>query len=320
MSKNPAHIPAPRRRKRLVKWTFHFFSGLAVAVIYFIVFSLFFDTPIEYELKKSTARIEREYRALEQRYTMLQEILENVSERDRSVYKILFEADPATQAEEDRQRGIAFRTRLDGMTNKELGNYFDEHLGLLYQRVSNYDAMTERLHKRVAEDLGRALATPAIQPVDNRQLKLLTASFGERVHPFFKTMSQHNGVDYSVPTGSAVFATADGTVQSLQTRGQTSGLSLTIDHGNGYQTVYSHLDKVTVEPGRYHRLFGELGPLVRAPPALRGALPGDAGRPDQLLFHGARDGGTAAAAGDLAARDAVVRLSRACGIRMEAAK
>ncbi|WP_299458353.1 M23 family metallopeptidase [uncultured Rikenella sp.] len=250
MSKNPAHIPAPRRRKRLVKWTFHFFSGLAVAVIYFIVFSLFFDTPIEYELKKSTARIEREYRALEQRYTMLQEILENVSERDRSVYKILFEADPATQAEEDRQRGIAFRTRLDGMTNKELGNYFDEHLGLLYQRVSNYDAMTERLHKRVAEDLGRALATPAIQPVDNRQLKLLTASFGERVHPFFKTMSQHNGVDYSVPTGSAVFATADGTVQSLQTRGQTSGLSLTIDHGNGYQTVYSHLDKVTVEPGR----------------------------------------------------------------------
>ncbi|WP_294598494.1 M23 family metallopeptidase [uncultured Rikenella sp.] len=233
-----------------MKWTFHFFSGLAVAVIYFIVFSLFFDTPIEYELKKSTARIEREYRALEQRYTMLQEILENVSERDRSVYKILFEADPATQAEEDRQRGIAFRTRLDGMTNKELGNYFDEHLGLLYQRVSNYDAMTERLHKRVAEDLGRALATPAIQPVDNRQLKLLTASFGERVHPFFKTMSQHNGVDYSVPTGSAVFATADGTVQSLQTRGQTSGLSLTIDHGNGYQTVYSHLDKVTVEPGR----------------------------------------------------------------------
>lgn len=251
MSKTPSHTaPAPRRRKKLVKWTFRFFSGLAVAVIYFVVFSLFFDTPIEYELKKSTARIEREYRALEQRYAMLQEILENVSERDRSVYKILFEADPATQAEENRQRGIAFRARLNGMTNKELGNYFDEHLGLLYQRVSNYDAMTERLHERVAEDVGRALATPAIQPVDNRQLKLLTASFGERVHPFFKTMSQHNGVDYSVPTGSAVFATADGTVQSLQTRGQTSGLSLTIDHGNGYQTVYSHLDKVTVEPGR----------------------------------------------------------------------
>ncbi|WP_294593703.1 M23 family metallopeptidase [uncultured Rikenella sp.] len=251
MSKNPVHNSTrPRRRKKLVTWTFRFFSGLAVAVIYFVVFSLFFDTPIEYELKKSTAKIEKEYRALEQRYAMLQEILENVSERDRSVYKILFEADPATRAEEDRQRGIAFRTRLDGMTNKELGNYFDEHLGLLYQRVSNYDATTERLHERVARDVARALSTPAIQPVDNRQLKLLTASFGERVHPFFKTMSQHNGVDYSVPAGSAVFATADGTVQSLQTRGQTSGLSLTIDHGNGYQTVYSHLDKVTVEPGQ----------------------------------------------------------------------
>lgn len=251
MSKNSAHTPTPpKRRQKLVKWTFRFFNGIAAAVIYFIVFSLFFDTPIEYELKKSTARIEQEYRSLEQRYQMLQEILENVSERDRSVYKILFEADPATRAEEDRQRGLAFRTQLNGMTNKELGNYFEEQLGILYQRVSNYDAKTEQLHARVAENLEQALSTPAIQPVDNRQLKLLTASFGERVHPFFKTMSQHRGVDYSVPTGSAVFATADGTVQNLQTRGQTSGLSLTIDHGNGYETVYSHLDKVTVATGK----------------------------------------------------------------------
>ena len=251
MSKNPVHNSTrPRRRKKLVTWTFRFFSGLAVAVIYFVVFSLFFDTPIEYELKKSTAKIEKEYRALEQRYAMLQEILENVSERDRSVYKILFEADPATRAEEDRQRGIAFRTRLDGMTNKELGNYFDEHLGLLYQRVSNYDATTERLHERVARDVARALSTPAIQPVDNRQLKLLTASFGERVHPFFKTMSQHNGVDYSVPAGSAVFATADGTVKDVAQRNSTSGQTVVIDHGNGYETTYAHLSKVQVQRGQ----------------------------------------------------------------------
>lgn len=251
MSRRRSHSTGRvRRYPRLVKWLFRFFSGIAVAVAYFVVFSVFFDTPIEYELKKSTTRIEQEYRELERRYDTLQQVLDNVSERDRSVYKILFESEPLTEGDGERQRRLEFRTKLDGMTNKELGTWFDEQLGLLYQKVSNYGALAEGLQERVEADVQRGLYIPAIQPVDNKQLTLLTASFGERVHPFFKTMSQHNGVDYSVPVGTAVFATADGVVKQLQTRGQTSGLSMVIDHGNGYETVYSHLDKVVAEPGR----------------------------------------------------------------------
>lgn len=251
MSRDLSHNSARARRyPRLIKWTFRFFSGIAVAVVYFVVFSIFFDTPIEYELKKSTNRIEQEYNDLLRRYDTLQQVLENVAERDRSVYKILFEAEPLMAGDEDRQRRLESLERLGGMTNKELGTYFDERMGLLYQQVSNYDARTQEREALVKENVARALAIPAIQPVDNRGLTLLTASFGERVHPFFKTMSQHNGVDYSVPLGTAVFATADGMVRSMQTRGQTSGLSVTLDHGNGYETVYSHLDKAAVEPGR----------------------------------------------------------------------
>lgn len=234
-----------------MKWTIRFFSGVAVAVVYFIVFSIFFDTPIEYELKKSTRRIENEYEALLRRYDTLQQVLNNVAERDRSVYNILFESDPQMQEDQDRQRRLNFRKQLEGMSNLELGNWFDEHLGMLYQRVTNYVAMTEQQQARVAADVHKALSIPAIQPVDNHQLTLLTASFGERIHPFFKTMTQHTGVDYSVPTGTAVFATADGEVRSLKARSQTSGLSLVIDHGNGYETVYSHLDKVVAQPGRH---------------------------------------------------------------------
>ena len=248
---NTPRRPSVRRYPRLMKWTIRFFSGVAVAVVYFIVFSIFFDTPIEYELKKSTRRIENEYEVLLQRYDTLQQVLANVSERDRSVYNILFESDPQMQEDQDRQRRLDFRKRLEGMNNLELGNWFDEHLGLLYQQVTNYVAMTEQQQARVAADVRKALSIPAIQPVDNHQLTLLTASFGERVHPFFKTMTQHTGVDYSVPTGTAVFATADGEVRSLKARSQTSGLSIVIDHGNGYETVYSHLDKVVAQPGRH---------------------------------------------------------------------
>lgn len=242
---------ASRRYPRLVKWTFRFFSGIAVAIVYFIVFSFFFDTPIEYELKKSTERIATEYEALERRYDTLQQVLDNVSERDRSIYTMLFEAEPTLPGDDDWQHRVEFRSKLEGMSNLELGTWFDEHLGMLYQHVSNYTAMVKGQQERVAKNVQQALSIPAIQPVDNKQLTLLTASFGERVHPFFKTMTQHNGVDYSVPEGTAVFATADGTVRSLQTRGQTSGLTMVIDHGNGYETVYSHLGKVVARPGSH---------------------------------------------------------------------
>lgn len=34
---------------------------------------------------------------------------------------------------------------------------------------------------------------PAIQPVINKQLSLLTASYGMRIHPFYKTLQAHQG-------------------------------------------------------------------------------------------------------------------------------
>lgn len=234
----------------VVKWIFRVLSGFAVAVIYYLVFSIFFDTPIEYELKQSARNIEQEYVDLTKRYDTLQKVLGNVVDRDKSVYQILFEANPQDEQDGDAQRRIAFYEGLQHKTNKELGDYFEEQIGQLYQRVSNYNVKVYDRSLLVQEDLFRALTIPAIQPVNNPNLTLLTASFGERIHPFFKTRSQHDGVDYSVPVGTAIFATADGNVKSLQTRGQTSGLTLTLDHGNGYETVYAHLDKIVPRPGQ----------------------------------------------------------------------
>ncbi|MEF9950469.1 MAG: M23 family metallopeptidase, partial [Mucinivorans sp.] len=54
----------------------------------------------------------------------------------------------------------------------------------------------------------------------------------------------------SVPVGTAVFATADGYVDRIENNGQSSGLSLQIQHSKRYETLYANLDKILVEPGR----------------------------------------------------------------------
>lgn len=235
---------------QLVKWIFRLLSGIAIAVIYFFVFSFFFDTPIEYELKKSTRRLSREYRELSRRYDTLQLVLDNVVDRDKGVYKILFEAEPQMPIDADRMEYIELYERLDSESIRSLENYFEEKYATLTARMQRQEDELYRMEGAILSDQAKAMAIPAMQPVANSQLTLLTASFGERIHPFFKTMTQHNGVDYSVPVGTAVFATADGHIKSLQTRGQTTGLSIVIDHGNGYETVYAHLDKVVAAPGR----------------------------------------------------------------------
>ena len=70
-----------------------------------------------------------------------------------------------------------------------------------------------------------------------------------RMHPFYKILTAHQGVDYTVSEGSRVFATADGRVKDVLTKNTTSGRTVIIDHGNGYETTYSHLGKIYAKRG-----------------------------------------------------------------------
>ena len=91
---------------------------------------------------------------------------------------------------------------------------------------------------------------PSIQPVTNHELTLLTAAYGTLMHPFYRTLQSHQGVDYAVPEGTRIFATADGTVKEVKGKNSTSGVTVVIDHRNGYTTSYSHLQSVKVRRGQ----------------------------------------------------------------------
>ncbi|MBQ7963316.1 MAG: M23 family metallopeptidase, partial [Alistipes sp.] len=96
--------------------------------------------------------------------------------------------------------------------------------------------------KELGDGLGdKSQNIPSIQPVLNKQLTLLTAGYGNILNPFYRTPKSHQGVDYTIAEGSSVFATADGVVREISDKNSTLGKTIVIDHGNGYQTSYSHL-------------------------------------------------------------------------------
>lgn len=91
---------------------------------------------------------------------------------------------------------------------------------------------------------------PAIMPISNKDLTRVASSFGMRIHPFYKVLKMHTGMDFTAPTGTEVYATGDGVVSKIQYAQRGYGYHLVIDHGFGYQTLYAHLSKILVRPGQ----------------------------------------------------------------------
>ncbi|MDE6046119.1 MAG: M23 family metallopeptidase [Alistipes sp.] len=238
-----------RRRQNIVRGTVHLFVWAGAAVLYYMGFSIFFDTPSEYILRHSTDAMNREYALLTQRYDSLAMVLDNLEARDRNVFRILFESNPYEYRSGYGAHSVSYEA-LVGRTTPQLRHDLRRRSDEMAARLEALGESYLTLQAKI-DSLGTGRNNiPAIQPVINKQLTLLTTSYGMRIHPFYKTLQSHQGVDYTVPEGSRVFATADGVVRDVWDRNSTSGRTVSIDHGNGFETSYSHLSQINVRRGQ----------------------------------------------------------------------
>jgi murein DD-endopeptidase MepM/ murein hydrolase activator NlpD len=71
----------------------------------------------------------------------------------------------------------------------------------------------------------------------------ITSRFNpNRLHPIFKTVRPHRGVDYGAATGTPVQVTGDGQVAFAGRQGGYGNVII-IDHGRGNRTLYGHLSR-----------------------------------------------------------------------------
>ena len=248
----------PKRQSRSRKQQFFrllvsLFVWLGAIVLYYIAFSIFFDTPMEYEMKHQTDRLRSEYEALTNRYDTLMLVLENLSERDRGVFRSLFESNPHDVDAEYQAQKEANYEAIFSRSTRHLKRDLRDRIRAMEQQMEELNESYLALDEEIRQTGKGCNNIPAIQPVINKQLSLLTTSYGMRIHPFYKTLQAHQGVDYAIPEGSRVFATADGRVRDVSSRSSTSGKTVIIDHGNGYETSYSHLSSISVRKGQQVR-------------------------------------------------------------------
>ena len=125
----------------------------------------------------------------------------------------------------------------------------------LSESIAEYDYLRSStpppMRRNDARSVLRHTMAPAGWPVNGR----LESGYSVRLDPFSGEGVFHTGLDIAAPIGSPVSATADGTIlRAGVSRGYGGyGRIVVIDHGNGYQTYYGHLSRVSVMPGQQVR-------------------------------------------------------------------
>jgi murein DD-endopeptidase MepM/ murein hydrolase activator NlpD len=235
-----------------------FFAGIIIFLAY-----TFIDSPKELMLKRENAQLRQQFSLLNKDIERLDRVLSDIEKRDDNIYRVVFEAEPIS--ENVRKAGVGGVNRyanLEGFTNSELvigtKKQLDNIAKRMYIQSKSFDEVIE-----MAKNKEEMLASiPAIQPVSNKDLKRLASGYGYRIDPIYKVNKMHWGMDFSAPTGTDIFATGDGRVQSVVNSRSGYGRHVVIDHGYGYQTLYAHMSKTDVKRGQKVKrgdIIGQVG-------------------------------------------------------------
>lgn len=226
-----------------------FLAGFLLFLIYISLPQI--QTPKEKILTRELKNMQLQYDVLNKKMALAEKALADVQERDDDLYRVYFEAAPIS--EEQRNAGFGGVNRyqdLEGYKNSELIKNTSKRLDVLMKQIVVQSKSLDKIVELAKEKEKLLAAIPAIQPVENKDLKHMASGYGMRMHPILKIRRMHTGMDFSAPVGTPVFATGDAVVEKAS-RGGGFGNLIILDHGFGYKTYYAHLSEFKVNRGEH---------------------------------------------------------------------
>jgi murein DD-endopeptidase MepM/ murein hydrolase activator NlpD len=249
---NPHSLDFEKARisvRTLVLRVFGFLSASIVAGASLLLVAYYYiDSPKEKILKRELENYELQTKLLNKKVDNIYASLNELKERDASVYRAIFEADPINY--NTRKASVNDYKDLEGFANSEGLKALNQRVDDLAEQVTIQTKSMAQLAK-LAENKTEFLASiPAIQPVTNKKLRSMASGFGYRLHPIYKTYKMHSGIDFTAPTGTPIYATGNGRVVPAPDGASGYGNHVVIDHGFGYKTLYAHMYKSKVKLGQ----------------------------------------------------------------------
>ena len=240
-----------RNIKTLIKRVLGYLStGVVSGVIFFFVFLQFFDSPETKRLKRENQQLLSQYALMNKDFDKISKVLEDIQNRDDNIYRVIFEAEPIPSTVRMAGFGGANRySKLEGLSNSDLIINTSRKLDILSKQVFVQAKSYDEVAKMALSKEKMIASMPSIMPVSNRDLKRTASGWGMRMHPIYKILRFHYGMDFTASVGTDVFSTGNGVVKSAD-KEVGYGNCIVIDHGYGYETYYAHLSKIKVAVGQ----------------------------------------------------------------------
>jgi murein DD-endopeptidase MepM/ murein hydrolase activator NlpD len=231
---------------------FGFLSALAVSCLIIIsLYTKFFPKAIDRQTELRYNSLKDDYSVLDTKLKTLQQQMSELEQRDNKVYRSIFEANPLPDSARAKQ--IEQKKEMDKISVKnddQLGTDIARSLNNLSARMAYQFESYGVIDKLIKNQGDKLSSIPAIQPVSNKELTRIASGFGMRIHPIYGIAKMHNGLDFTAPQGTPIYATGDGTVTTAG-MGTGTGNHVIINHGYGYETVYMHMVRVKARDGQH---------------------------------------------------------------------
>lgn len=129
-----------------------------------------------------------------------------------------------------------------------LGNGDNEFRQLFanWQSLDKPQPLVQPLKPQSKSLAGSQVSIPSRIPVAGVRL---SSNYGMRNHPVVGGRRKHNGVDLAAPTGTPIYAAADGIVSKAEWF-SSYGLYVSLEHGADIQTRYGHMSRLNVSNGQ----------------------------------------------------------------------
>ncbi|MCT4696813.1 MAG: M23 family metallopeptidase [Candidatus Cardinium sp.] len=249
---NPATCSYERVQRSIstfiIRSALYIFFSVVLAVLMGRYYRVRFISPTEVKLLQENERLKAYYHMVQKKIEGSVALLTRLQQQDDELYRLLLNTAPLSAAERNAGMG---------------GVNTYAHLGkdtLIAQTLSKAEQLDSKLkvqqqsYKQLRElakhKMAKLASTPTFPPVSKKHLKRISAHFGMRTHPIYHIRKMHEGVDFSAPIHTPIYAAADGHVKWVKNDKKGYGNHLLIEHGNGFQTHYAHMHTIIIKQGQ----------------------------------------------------------------------
>jgi murein DD-endopeptidase MepM/ murein hydrolase activator NlpD len=236
-------------RVRLLRF-FGFLSALVVSsAIVIYLYDRFVPKPTDVQVNRKYDLLKDNYKILKNKVGTLEEQVAVLEKRDNDVYRSIFEQNPLPDSARakliEKQKEV---DKVSGLSDEVLGKDIAAQLNNLDARIKYQMNSYVGIEKLIQNQGEKIASIPAIQPVSNKELTKIASGFGMRIHPIYGIAKMHNGLDFTAPQGTPIYATGDGQITTAG-EGGGAGNHVIINHGYGYETVYMHMVRIKTTVG-----------------------------------------------------------------------